>query len=72
MRKITSADAIIFQTLFRETRQSSYIIELSDLVWIMKQTEFADIVCRGEMFCPNYGKKTGNDSNFCINSDAGE
>ena len=29
MRKITSADAIFFQPLFRETQQSSYIIEVS-------------------------------------------
>ena len=29
MRKITSADAIFFQSLFRETPQSSYIIEVS-------------------------------------------
>ena len=30
MRKITSADVIIFQTLFRETQQSSYIIEVTE------------------------------------------
>ena len=30
MRKMTSADVIIFQTLFRETQQSSYIIEVTE------------------------------------------
>ena len=31
MRTITSADAIIFQPLFREAQQSSYILEVSGL-----------------------------------------